>query len=340
MTDDYLWDRTGPPDPEVERLERVLRVFAHRDAGFGGRLDRRGTPAVAFYATVVAAAAVIVALVGVSLRNLPVAPATLDVARLSGEATINRQPVAEQGRLPVGGWLVTGGDGRAAIDVASIGRVEVGPGSRLSLLRTSPGDHEMRLAEGRMEAVIWAPPGEFSVKTPSSTAVDLGCIYSMTMAADGTGVVEVAAGWVGFKHRGREAFIPAGAACVTRPGRGPGTPYYQDGPAAIREGLTVIDSGGGSREARAHALDVVLDASRARDALTLWHLLTRLDSSERDRVFDRLSGFVPPPPHVTREGVRAGNRAMLDDWWNALNLGTTEWWTLWTNEWREPGSAK
>jgi hypothetical protein len=27
MNDDYLWDRSGEPDPDVERLERVLGEF-------------------------------------------------------------------------------------------------------------------------------------------------------------------------------------------------------------------------------------------------------------------------------------------------------------------------
>ena len=27
MTGDYLWDRSGTPDPEVERLERLLSAF-------------------------------------------------------------------------------------------------------------------------------------------------------------------------------------------------------------------------------------------------------------------------------------------------------------------------
>jgi hypothetical protein len=29
MSDRYLWDRSGPPDPEVEKLERTLSSFAH-----------------------------------------------------------------------------------------------------------------------------------------------------------------------------------------------------------------------------------------------------------------------------------------------------------------------
>src|SRR5207253_6498970 len=29
MSDDYLWDGSGEPDPEVERLERLLERFKH-----------------------------------------------------------------------------------------------------------------------------------------------------------------------------------------------------------------------------------------------------------------------------------------------------------------------
>ena len=39
--------------------------------------------------------------------------------------------------------------------------------------------------------------------------------------------------------------------------------------------------------------------------------------------------FVPPPPGVTREGIRAGRREMLDAWWDALGLGTAAWWRTW-----------
>jgi hypothetical protein len=27
---DYLWDKSGDPDPDVERLERALSVFAQK----------------------------------------------------------------------------------------------------------------------------------------------------------------------------------------------------------------------------------------------------------------------------------------------------------------------
>ena len=30
MNDDYLWDRSGPPDPDVERLEQALAPLRYR----------------------------------------------------------------------------------------------------------------------------------------------------------------------------------------------------------------------------------------------------------------------------------------------------------------------
>ena len=77
------------------------------------------------------------------------------------------------------------------------------------------------------------------------------------------------------------------------------------------------------------ALDVVLAASGERDEATLWHLLARVPAGSRDRVFDRLAQFAPPPPAVTRDGIRAGGREMLDRWWDALGLGTVSWWRQW-----------
>ena len=70
------------------------------------------------------------------------------------------------------------------------------------------------------------------------------------------------------------------------------------------------------------ALSRVLEEAQERDEVTLWHLLTRVNGADRDRVFDRLAQFVPPPSTVTRDGIRAGRRDMLDAWWDALGLGT------------------
>jgi hypothetical protein len=331
-----LWDRSGPRDPEVVRLERLLGALGQTDPPAPLRLPaqnaKRRLP-LSFAIALTAAAASIVTLVGFTwAHRLDSAPGWA-VTHVSGTALMSSRPVDDRAELRVGRWLETKDDGRATIDVADIGQVALEPATRVGLLSARPGDYRLHLERGTMHAVIWSPPGQFFVETASATAVDLGCAYTMSVDGEGTGVVRVTSGWVGFEWRGRESFIPAGAMCITRPGLGPGTPHYEDTSEAFRAALATLDLNGGSAANRGAALGRVLDESRARDTVTLWHLLTRVDVDQRDRVFDRLAEFVAPPAGVTREGIRDGRKDMLDRWWDALGLGTASWWRTWKQPW-------
>jgi len=342
VTGDYLWDRTGWPDPELVRLERVMSTLQYQPAA-GTRSDvghARPEQTRASILMLAGTAAAVLALVLVSWQQARVPRPALGVTRLAGTPTIASRPMGDQAQLGVGRYLETDAAARASVDVASVGRVEVSPETRLGLLSTRPGNYRLDLARGTVEAFIWAPPGQFSMKTPSSTAVDLGCLYTMTVDDDGVGLVRVKMGWVGFEWRGRESFIPEGAACVTRPRLGPGTPHYEDTSAAFRTALETIDLRRGSTLERQAAVTLVLAEARPRDVLTLWHLLTRVDPDQRDRVFDRLAGLVPPPSNVTRDGVKSGDREMLDAWWDKLDLRTASWWRIWKQQWRDNAGGR
>ena len=208
------------------------------------------------------------------------------------------------------------------------------PATRVGRVDAGARGHRLSLARGVMHAMIWAPPGQFRVDTPSAVAVDLGCQYTLEVGDDGSGLLRVEAGWVGFESRGLQSLVPAGAACPTRRGIGPGTPYYETAPEALRRALAEIDFGTDAA-ARNAALDAALDAARERDALSLWHLLSRLDADARGRVFDRLATLVPPPPGVTRDGIRRGDGAMREAWWDELGLGSAAFWRDWTARWAD-----
>jgi hypothetical protein len=322
----------------VLRLERVLGTLGQADPPPALRLPGLAPAArrpVSFVIACLATAASIVGLVGFAWLNRIDSSVGFEVTRLSGSPTVASRPIADRAELKVGGWLETRDEGRATISIAQIGQVQVEPDTRLSLLSTKPGDYRLQLHKGTMHALIWAPPGQFFVETPSSTAVDLGCAYTMSLDGEGVGTVRVTSGWVGFEWRGRESFIPAGAMCITRPGLGPGTPHFEDTSRAFQAALVMIDMQGGTPAERSASLDLVLREARERDTVTLWHLLTRVDPSDRDRVFDRLAAFVPPPSGVTKDGVRAGRGEDLDQWWDKLGLGTTNWWRVWKQQWRD-----
>jgi hypothetical protein len=156
------------------------------------------------------------------------------------------------------------------------------------------------------------------VDTPSATAVDLGCAYTLTVNDDGDGELEVTLGYVALQHGNRESIIRMGMKCITRRGAGPGTPYMIDAPDTLRRALTRFDFEGGGGA----ALNDILDNARPADAITLWHLLGRTDASARAHVFDRLAKLSPPPVGITRAGILAGDDTMRHAWATALGLGT------------------
>ncbi|HEU4836099.1 MAG TPA: FecR domain-containing protein [Pyrinomonadaceae bacterium] len=235
------------------------------------------------------------------------------VKRLDGTPRVGAESISNNGELAVGEWLETDGKSRAQIAVSSIGSVEVDENTRIRLLETHPTEHRLELARGKMSAHIWAPPRLFFVNTPSAVAADLGCAYTLEVDDQGSSLLHVTSGWVALELQNRESVVPAGAACETRPGLGPGTPYFEDASPVFRESLRKVDFDP-DVNTRNSALVAILDQARPRDTLTLWHLLTRVDGPDRARVYDKMAAFSPPPAGVTREGVLALDQKMLDTW--------------------------
>jgi hypothetical protein len=226
-----------------------------------------------------------------------------EVVRLDGKAT-------EHGKIAVGDWLQTGASSRATITLGDIGTVEVSPNTRVRMVASRPGEQRLRLARGEISASVSAPPRLFFVDTPASTAVDLGCAYTMNADENGNGLLRVTLGWVSLEWEGRESLVPAGASCRTKPKIGPGTPYFDDAAEELRDALAGFDFNGGGDA----FVDRVLAQARVRDTLTLWHLLSRVEGAERKRVYDRMVTLAPLPKGVSPEKALQLDAATLKLW--------------------------
>jgi hypothetical protein len=235
------------------------------------------------------------------------------VTTLDGRPMIGKEGIANNGKLAVGEWLETDGKSKAQIAVGSIGNVDIDENTRVRLLETQPTEHRLELARGKMSARIWAPPRLFFVDTPSAVAADLGCAYTLEVDDQGASKLRVTSGWVALELKDRESIVPAEASCDTQPGIGPGTPYFEDSSVKFRESLKKVDFDPDAAT-RSAALTLMLEDARTKDTLTLWHLLTRVDGSDRARVYDKMAALYPPPAGVTREGVLQLNEQMLASW--------------------------
>ena len=266
----------------------------------------------------------VVAVAALLMNHAPrPAGAYWDVARTQGAPRIGSVLISDKAKLGIGQWLETDRNSSAQINVSDIGQVEIDPNTRVRLVETKPTEHRLELAQGRLSARISAPPKLFFVNTPSGVAADLGCAYTLAVDDAGNSLLRVTAGWVALQLKDRESVVPAGAACATKAGIGPGTPYFEDASESFRAALTKVDFESGADKSK--SLEALLGGARVRDTITLWHLLARVNSNDRVLVYERMAELIPPPPGVTREGVLALDQRMLDSWKDKLELSWSDY---------------
>lgn len=321
MNEDYLWDRTGEPEPELVRLEQLLGQLRRREgASKCVKSEPRWRERRWRWRIATAAA-------------LPLCfAAAFFVQRMHILQPMTSWELSLAGRKPSGlraGQVIdTLGVSDATMQSNSVGKVDIEPNSCVRLIAARDDEQRLALDHGTIHAFIWAPPAQFVVDTPSAKTVDLGCQYTLSVANDGTGFLTVEMGWVAFQWRNVESFIPAGAACTTRPGHGPDTPHFLDAPEALTKAVANFDLTGNTQ-----ALNPALSMARPRDALTLWHLLQRTRGAERAAVFDHFQTLVKLPSSLQREAVLSGDPKSMDAAWDALDLGNTGWWRGWKRHW-------
>ena len=131
---------------------------------------------------VFANAAVIAIVLGIAVGVLYYSQQTSElwsVDMLAGVPVVGSQNLIGHRIIKTGEWLQTNSISRARLNIGSIGEIDVQPNSKIKLIRSDKNKYKILLNEGKIYAVIWSSPGAFSVETPSATAIDLGCIYTL-----------------------------------------------------------------------------------------------------------------------------------------------------------------
>ncbi|HZM01065.1 MAG TPA: hypothetical protein VFD43_12525, partial [Planctomycetota bacterium] len=232
--------------------------------------------------------------------------------------------------------LVTQADARVELRVGPIGSVTVEPDTRLRIedpsgagagagTSASDGEYLLWLERGSISASIFAAPRLFQLGTPSGIAVDMGCAYTASVDEAGITRLAVTLGQVSFETAQRKVLVPSGASVRAWPGRGPGTPVWDDAAPGFRVAVEWLDEALASGQwtelvnGPQDGTAAVLMTQRSQDSLSLWHLLdSDADLRLREPVYERLAALAPPPEGVTREGCLARDGEQLLAWRDAL----------------------
>jgi hypothetical protein len=300
---DYLWDKSGPPDPEIERLERLLEPFRYRPSPQPRAIPIQRRPRYFAYAAAGACAAAVL-LAAILLRSHSDAwSVSLEGSRHSAT------------RLRAGQTLHTAPGEIAHLSLEHVGRLDVDPETTLRMVSSRSDQQRFELVNGTIHAHIGAPPRVFVVNTPSAIATDLGCSYTLHVDPSGDGMLRVNSGLIEFDWNTRRALVPTGAIAVTKAGTGPGTPFFEDAAPEFRRALASYDF--------AHnepALPRVLTSARPRDAMTLLNLVQTVSPADRPAVLARLVAISAPPAGVDLAAITAGRFETLQPWWNTVGL--------------------
>lgn len=308
---DYLFDKQGPPDPEVEHLERLLAPLAREASGArppARPAVRAGTPGgrlLGGAGRLLGGAGALAALLlaGWLLLRAPggAGPApggTVDAPPAGGpvlRSAASGVPLGERSRLEAG---ERGED----LLLGELGRVRLEPGSRLEVRRLDFDETRLYLERGRLHALVYADarPRFFQVDTPATRCVDLGCAYTLTVDEHGAAHVLVETGQVAFENEGREVYVPAGASCRATRAAGAGLPRFTDAPPALQEALERFEAAAGADadERRGLAARLLAATPDARHALSAWHLLDDPDAEVARRARARLVELAGPPAGV------------------------------------------
>lgn len=207
-------------------------------------------------------------------------------------------------------WLETKPNESATVQIADIGQVTVDPGSRVRLLNTGPAQHRLELTRGTLHARVTAPPRLFVVETPTASAIDLGCAYTLKVTADGSELT-VESGMVSLAGKGREVTVLEGMRAVSNASRAPTTPVAIDASPAFIEAVAQFDRDGSG-------VDQLLVLARPADAATLWHLLPVVPADRRSAVFGMLRSMVRAPESLTVEGTIDANSPAMQQWFASI----------------------
>lgn len=331
--DDYLWDGSGSPDPEVARLEKLLAPLAHDRPLNELKLRRSRKRGPWITGAVVAAAAAVGLVVWFHGRTSPASEPIGEQAVSCSNHVVEEQPgmafithggqvacgdgVSERGVLPIGGTLDTGAN-RASLTIGTIGTAELFEGTRVRLDRSEPSRHQLHLERGRMHARVIAPPRIFAITTPSTSVIDLGCEYTIEIDDAGRGSIVVQSGKVELDGTAGVVVAPAGTTTRLLAGRQPSLPIADGASGELRAAVGDFERG------TAGALERIVQLATETDVITLIALAELAPPERRAEVLTRLAAELAPPDGVSIES--AANKPEQRERWrdDVIDLHLTQ----------------
>ncbi len=307
MTDDYLWDGSGTPDPEIQRLESLLAEFRHRRSPTRSSrrivLPRHSNLAACFskcpgfLASPPLPSFSSLSCVGLFFSRRPRTPPdtgpSWNVASLEGAPQIGSQ-FAFRHSIRRQTLCRPNSHHQFLFARFPFRKRSRRNSNRSQFSRSPPANRsETTNAFNSMSAPFTPPSGllpanSLWTRPPPSPSISVAPTRSKSRPTAPAPFAPRSAGSASISTAATRSSPQA--PCASRaPRSAPALPISKTPANPFAKLSTVFDLTEQSTDARSKQLNTVLSQARPRDGLTLWHLLSRTTGPERAQVYARFA---------------------------------------------------
>jgi len=239
---------------------------------------------------------------------------TWSISGQAGNYTINNE-VNSGTEISQEEILYTKASSSVYITIPDVGKLKL---LSNSILKRLDEKNTAQLISGNLIVNNSGAVEKFKLLIPDAIIEDfqIGSSYSVNVDENENSLIKPSSGWIRVQSAQGESILSRGYELNVVKGKGIGIPYFSDAdPTYVSQLDEYLFNG-----KRLNVLSIVISKSSAKDAITLWNLLKRVDESHRVLVYNKLAELVSPPSSTNQNGLLNLDHGMMQSWLEEIKM--------------------
>jgi DNA-directed RNA polymerase specialized sigma24 family protein len=227
----------------------------------------------------------------------------------SGTPQLNNQLITGNTNINIGDKVQTNEISKATLELPNVGTIVVHENTSLERLDER---YSAKLIVGKI--IINTDGAKEFLRIKSSQAIinelNLGSNYSLESDGDGYSKIELIDGWLQVIFRESEITFPREYNLKIFKGAGAGLPFHK---SSTFEFISLLEKYLFGRKSDV-SLDMIIESSSKKDAITLWNLFRIVEPGQRKVVYNKLYELFPDTGELNREDILSLDEKVLYVW--------------------------
>jgi len=210
--------------------------------------------------------------------------------------------------------LITDASAEVLVKIPDVGKIVLKESSELTLNKGMKDLSEVNLLKGTIEITTGAAKSGLVIQCGLSQIIDLGSISKITFKSPGDSRIEVMGGILEVNLENDFVYVIRNYISETRLGARPGVPYNKNASPELVEELKNLQYKNGGFE----SLTKIINAAKEYDIITLWHLYTRVELTERELIYGKMNEYFAVPSGIEKREIINLDRVKLKQWFDDI----------------------